>query len=784
MNNRLLTTETLSQLASIPGENEFKRNTLITNGVHYDKGLEYIPCGNVPFYRPLVAHNRKDLLVAAVQECKTGQTLLCAEHLDIYKGKADESMEQLVLKLINERSQSDIENLSNKYPDCFKENCDFTKPTKIPIVHHIEFADDCKYKQPFIYRINVAYLEKVKAQLDDLEKQGIIEIGTSEYAAPLCVVPKANSTELRLCGDFRAINLCTRPDKYPLPRIDEIKQKVTGYVFSVLDLTKGFYQIPIHPGDKHKTAMQTPFGLYVYNRMPFGLRNAPPTFQRFMDRILVKLDNVIAYIDDVIIYSNTYEEHLEHLDKLFQRFEEYGLIINFKKSHFFQTEVTYLGFVINARGYRPSSTVIPKFDKLEPPVDKEGVQRFMGIVNYYREHMPGMAEFGTKLYDLVKKYVKFKWTAEHQQEFEILKQMCQERLLLVPFRVGVLASVYTDASCVACGAVLVQENKLVQCFSKAFDPREQRYSTFDRECYGMILAIKHFRHLLVGTPFVVYTDHKPLLKWMNKPPVNERHARWITQVQDLLGEIKYIAGPENVLADLLSRPRGLLKSVKDDLPVIASIVEWTKEVVPAAQVPIVSEEEKRTKSYQRQRRFAYENRMKWQSMRDAAGTYEYRVWLTKIYRPKFHEIRKKVRTIYGRHVSREMDWLQYGNYFGIDPEIIRHVAPEWGGHTGVDSDITWIPTVTLNNYATEGMQTRSKARKKLMSELGPSPSEKDIRPDPPIQTRPNKLLGQLNDKITTKPFIAEEVPPEHEQHIVQTNEHDQNIENKNKMKWK
>ena len=395
----------------------------------------------------------------------------------------------------------------------------------------------------------------------------------SEYAAPLCVVPKANSTDLRLCGDFRAINACTKPDRYPLPRIDEIKQKVHGYIFTALDLKDGFYQIPLHPKDKPKTAMQTPFGLYVYNRMPFGLRNAPPTFQRFMNEVLKKLDNVIVYIDDIIIFSNSYEEHITHLHQVFERLEYHELIVNFKKSHFFKTEVTYLGFLINARGYRPSQVVIPKFDKLEPPVDKAGVQKFMGIVNYYREHMPHMAEFGSKMYDLVKKYVKFRWTPEHQAEFDILKKMCQERLLLVPFQVGTAAEIYTDASCVACGAVLVQNKKLVQCFSKSFTPTQQHYSTFDRECFGMVLAVKHFRHLLVGTPFVIYTDHKPLLKWLSKPPVSDRHARWICQVQDIVTEIKYIPGEDNILADLLSRPRGLLKSVKDTLPVVAMVNE-------------------------------------------------------------------------------------------------------------------------------------------------------------------------------------------------------------------
>ena len=190
---------------------------------------------------------------------------------DIIEKKVNEpispspSMNQQVNEPESDEDIMDIDNNGNTvknnnfktFPECFKETSDFTKPTKVPIVHHIEFEENYKYKQPFIYRINVAYHEKVKNQLADLEKKGIIEIGTSEFAAPLCVVPKANTSDLRLCGDFRAINLCTRPDLYPLPRIDEIKQKVQGYIFSVLDLKDGFYQIPIHPEDKHKTVLDS-----------------------------------------------------------------------------------------------------------------------------------------------------------------------------------------------------------------------------------------------------------------------------------------------------------------------------------------------------------------------------------------------------------------------------------------------------------------------------------------------------------------------------------------------
>ena len=718
LNRRMHLMESISNRLIVEGEEpdtiNLDEEETNVNAVEVPSVMKYEIVNGCPYYKPLQLHADRTSLVNAVMDKQEDDYLLYAEHLDMYQGLADSEKEKLVIQLIKDRSAEDIQHLATKFVKCFNDNPDFNKPSKIPIVHHIEFSEEIKYKQPFIYKVNLAYHEKVKKQLDELERQGIIEIGVSEYAAPLCVVPKANTTELRLCGDFRAINACTRPDRYPLPRIDEIKQKVTGYVFSVLDLKNGFYQIPVALQDKQKTAMQTPFGLYVYNRMPFGLRNAPPTFQRFMNKVVEKLEHVIVYVDDIIIFSNSYDEHVGHLHKLFERLEYYEMIVNFKKSHFFQTEVTYLGFVINARGYRPSQVVIPKFDKLEPPVDKEGVQKFMGIVNYYREHMPHMAEFGTKMYDLVKKYVKFRWTPEHQKEFEVLKKMCQERLLLVPFRVGTPAEVYTDASCVACGAVLIQDHKLVQCFSKSFNPTQQHYSTFDRECYGMVLAVKYFRHLLVGTSFVVYTDHKPLTKWLSKPPVNDRHARWITQVQDLIQDIQYVKGVDNVLADLLSRPRGLLKSVKDELPVknmnttVASINEGENTNIYR---PVIHTAVKQRKW---QPRHSVVDRLyKYEATREAAGTPDYRYWYCYTLKPKFHDIRKRVRDKYGKKISKRMDMQQYGNFFGLPPEIIRDVAPEWAGNVGEDADVSYIPTISFNEITRDRVITRAITRQQV-----------------------------------------------------------------------
>ena len=213
-------------------------------------------------------------------------------------------------------------------------------------------------------------------------------------------------------------------------------------------------QVSVAKEDVHKTAVKTPWGLFEYLKMPFGLRNAPPTFQRFVDTVIQNLDNVFAYIDDLIVFSETVEEHRAHLFNLMERLQEYGLVVNVQKTYLFQTKVVYLGVEFGAEGYRPVEAVLPKIDDYQVPKDRKGVQKFLGLLNYYRTHSPNFAGIASPLYDLTHKTVKYCWEERHQVAFEELKQLFKKRLVLTPLQTKGTFKLYTDASQIACGAVL------------------------------------------------------------------------------------------------------------------------------------------------------------------------------------------------------------------------------------------------------------------------------------------------------------------------------------------
>lgn len=419
------------------------------------------------------------------------------------------------------------------------------------VVHSIELLAQPRQLRP--YRIPFTYHAAVKKKFDEMLSQGIIRPSSSPYLSPLVCVPKKDGS-IRPCVDFRAVNKVTVPDRYTLPRIDEIIKQVKGRIFSTIDLRDGFHQIPVAPHDIEKTAVATPWGSFEYTRMPFGLRNAPPTFQRFMNLVVHGLSNVSVYIDDVIVFSNDEASHIEHLSSLFRRFDQYGIVINDLKSKFCQDAVNYLGFEISHEGYRPRSSNIPKLDSFSTLTSKKDVQKFLGLINFYRGHIPHCASLTAPLATLATAKKKFRWTTEHDDCFQRLKTSLSERMVLATVDHTQPFELFTDASSVALGAALMQNGKAVEFFSKKLSPVEQRYSTYDREALAITAAIKHFKPFILGVTFQVFTDHKPLTYWLTRPPASERHARWLVQIQECSFSINHLPGTQNALADHLSRP--------------------------------------------------------------------------------------------------------------------------------------------------------------------------------------------------------------------------------------
>ena len=461
---------------------------------------------------------------------------------------------------IQARASIDLESLKAKYPTCFTDELVLINQTLVE--HEINLSGDIK--QPYIYPVKYTFYDEAKKMIDDLLAAGIIRRSSSKYQSPLVCVRKKDG-RLRLCVDFRALNNQTVPDNYTIPRIDYIKQHVRGVIFSTIDLKDGFLQVPVAPKDIPKTAVKTPWGLFEYVRMPFGLRNAPPTFQRFMDIVLHGIPNIFVYIDDLLVYSDSYEEHVKHLDVLCQRLAQHGLVLNVKKSTFFSQKVEYLGYEFTPNGYRPLVTAWPKIENFKVPTTRKEVQKFLGVMNYYRSHIPNFALIAAPLTTLTHVRNNFVWSDEHQNAFEELKKLFAMRIELAPLQPEGRFDLYTDASGLACGAVLMQDAKPVEFFSKKLSPVEQRYSTNEREAYAVVCAVLHFKPILAGTTFTVWTDHKALEAWNINKPTSDRMARWLVKIQDLTFEIKYIKGEENVLADLLSRPGDLAKASFEEL---------------------------------------------------------------------------------------------------------------------------------------------------------------------------------------------------------------------------
>jgi len=240
-------------------------------------------------------------------------------------------------------------------------------------------------------RLDPEKLEIARAEFAELEKQGIVRRSSSSWSSPLHMVPKADGS-WRPCGDYRRLNLVTVPDMYPPPHMEDLSARLAGKViFSKLDLRKGYYQVPVAEKDVAKTAIITPFGLFEFLRMPFGLRNAGQSFQRLMDHIMAGLQHVFVYMDDILVASKSRAEHHQHVREVMKRLSTHGLVLNKEKCVFYASEVEYLGHNVSAKGIRPLAARVAAIEDFPPPTTRGELQRFLGMVNYYRRFVKGAA---------------------------------------------------------------------------------------------------------------------------------------------------------------------------------------------------------------------------------------------------------------------------------------------------------------------------------------------------------------------------------------------------------
>ena len=404
------------------------------------------------------------------------------------------------------------------------------------------------------YRLSPTRRAQLRTELDKLQAPHIIEPCESPWAAPVVLVPKKDGST-RLCIDYRKLNSVTTPDRYPLPRIDDLLHSTKKFKFkTTLDLQSGYYQVKVAVEDQLKTAFITPFGTYKFLRMPFGLRNAPATFQRLMDHFKIGLTDMflLTYLDDLIIFSPTFEK------LIFERIKTFNLKINREKSSFCCISVRYLGHIITSSGIEvdPEKTAAIR-DRREPQNAKQVVS-FLQTCSWYRRFIPGFANITQPLSNLVKKNATWKWGAVEEGAFNKLKELLVSPPVLQQAKDEEPFFLKTDASGIAIGAVLVQGEKdqehPIEYASRLLTSAERNYSTIEREALALIWAVAKFRGYIEGSEVTLLTDHQPLKWLMSLKSPTGRLARWALQLQPYNVRIIYTPGKTNVVADTLSRP--------------------------------------------------------------------------------------------------------------------------------------------------------------------------------------------------------------------------------------
>jgi hypothetical protein len=427
------------------------------------------------------------------------------------------------------------------------------------VTHTIRLNKD----EPF--RIRPYHLSEDKKRalyecVNEMLAAGVIERSDSEYCSPVVLVKKKDGT-VRFCTDYRRLNRLTKDEAAPLPRIQEVLRDFgTATVYSSLDLKSGYWQIPMDQASKRLTAFATPDGAtYQYRVMPFGLKNAPATFQKLMARVLTGLLGryVHVYLDDIIVYSMSYEEHVTHLRQVFERLREYGLRCANAKCRFGVQELPYLGHVIGSECNRPQERHLRQIQDASIPRTKKQLQSFLGLANWVREYVPRFAEIAAPLTDLLHKGKTFKCTPAVQEAFDNLKAAIDKPLMLHRPNPELNFVLQTDASGVGIAAVLYQEQqhtrRIISYASARLNEAQRRYHINEQECLAIVWAVKKYRPYLEEGPFILRTDNKALL-WLNTAKEsNAKLTRWALHLQEFSFTVEHCPGKENELPDLLSR---------------------------------------------------------------------------------------------------------------------------------------------------------------------------------------------------------------------------------------
>lgn len=484
---------------------------------------------------------------------------------DKLQGKDDRRLENLLSEIETQNLGKEIEtkliSLCKKYNDVFA-----LSDEPLSVNNFYKQTINLESNAPVYiknYRLPEIHRKEIGNQIDKMLKDKIIQPSKSPFNSPILLVPKKSTTnekKWRLVVDFRQLNKKITADKFPLPRIDEILDHIgRAKYFSTLDLTSGFHQIELDKSSKKYTAFSSPDGHYEFNRLPFGLNISPNSFQRMMTIALSGLPPECAflYIDDIIVMGCSVNHHLKNLESVFAKLRQHNLKLNPAKCNFFRPDVTYLGHHISEKGIQPDKSKFSAIEKYPIPNNTEDVRRFVAFCNYYRRFIKNFAEIAHPLNKLLRKNIQFEWKPECQKAFDTLKRHLLSPTILQFPNFKNHFTLITDASKVACGAVLTQKyddmDLPIAYASKAFTRGEANKSTIEQELTAIHWAITYFRPYLYGRKFTVKTDHRPLVYLFSMKNPSSKLTRMRVDLEEFDFDVQYVPGKTNYGADALSR---------------------------------------------------------------------------------------------------------------------------------------------------------------------------------------------------------------------------------------
>ncbi len=510
--------------------------------------------------KELVEFEEKEgvLHVTAVQQRQVKVELSTTEQLPVPV--------HINLENLTETQRRKLQDLLVKHSDVFSRNdSDFGYTTAV--THSVPTGDAPPIKQRH-RRIPPQVFQEVKKHVQDLVSQGTLRESCSPWASPAVIVIKKDGS-IRFCCDYRKLNKVTCKDAYPLPRVEESLDALgNAQLFSTLDLTSGYFQVAMSEEDRAKTAVTTPFGLFEWTRMPFGLCNAPATFQRLMGVVLGDLtfDILLIYLDDIIVFSKDFESHCQRLEIVFNRLRQHGLKLKPSKCFLLKPEVKFLGHLISSQGIKVDGEKTQALESWPAPKNVKELRQVLGFMSYYRRFVPGFAQLARPLHALVGKGGKGKiveplnWTTECQTAFDKLKQCLMSPPVLAYPDFSQSFVLTTDGSLHGLGAVLSQRQegaeRVIAYASRGLrgsEKNDKNYSAFKLELLALKWAVtEKFKEYLIYSKFSVITDHNPL-RYLETANLGAVEQRWTAQLSEFDFEVYYKPGRQNTNADVLSR---------------------------------------------------------------------------------------------------------------------------------------------------------------------------------------------------------------------------------------